>query len=133
MMISVLLIALAQVAPSTAPAFEEHRVRNSLEMPREIAPAIVPYFKCTMEATNTHGAVSTGEEFRIAKQRAIASCSQVRAEAKAAALNMLSRTDIATEDREAFVEKALTSIDHAQDGVADRLDKANADHSPQDQ
>jgi hypothetical protein len=122
--IGFLLATLMQATP-TLPIAEDGvilRQPRKLEMPREIAPAIFPYFGCVMTAMNAQGGASTGEAFRAIQKRAIESCSSVRSEAKAAAMKLLSQSTVPHRSREAFVEKALLSIDHAQDDVAVRLD-----------
>ena len=130
-MIVLVWLAIAIQTPETQPTdgVVVTRQENRLSIPPEIAPAVIPYVQCVMNAMNEEAEVApiaTADAARAAQQRALATCQATRNEAKAAALKILSRSSAVHGDTEGFVESALTSIDHINDKIAERLDQANS-------
>lgn len=122
MMFELLLgAALQAVPPGQAVTIHQG---NSIDVPNEIAPAVLPYLMCVMEGVNASSPLSSSDEVRTAQLRAMEDCSPVRQEAKADAMKMLSGSKIPAGKRDAFVEEALTRLAHIHDGLAVQLDAA---------
>ena len=124
-----LLVQAVSVPQNPSDAGAIYRGPQRLEVPNEIAPAVVPYLQCIMQSTNTllkGAAVSTGDAFRAVQARAVSECSSARIAARSRALEMLSTSAKPEADREAFVDNALNSIEHIQDKDAETLDRHKA-------
>ena len=115
---------LAMIQPVETPTVS--RERQTLSLPREIAPAVVPYLKCMLEDRTARIAGSrTGEAARAGIEQLKADCRSERDVAQARARQMLKASTVPEADREKLIETSLSSIDHSQDHIALRLDRAN--------
>lgn len=132
MILAAALLLMAQtIAPPPPPADDGviYRESGSLTLPGKIAPALLPYLMCVNEAADdelvTTEPATTGAIVLAAQARAVTGCQDQRAAAKSGALTLLAQDARSAADREREVERALYSIEHAFDGVAETLDRKN--------
>ena len=105
--------ALVQAPEPPAPQLERRvATRRVLDIPDEIAPAIIPYLQCAMASRGVEQRVSeNGPRVRPAAPMG-ADCASHRAEAARRAEEMLrSQGRGSPAERRAFVERALTDVD----------------------
>ena len=99
--------------------------RQSLSLPGEIAPAVVPYLQCMLTDRGGRLAGSrTGDAVRAGIEQLKTDCRTARDQAETRAREMLKASKAPEADREQMIKASLDSIDHSQDHIAERLDRA---------
>lgn len=122
------------ISPHIAPTDQDAVVigeSRRVEMPAEIASALLPYMKCLTERLNESAAqgISSGDEFRAAQSAAVEACLQARTLAQSEARKLLATTEKSKAEQNLLIESWLTSVEHMQDDVADQLDALHKEHS----
>jgi hypothetical protein len=121
-MMLVLMVGALQPAESGTLVREQH----ALSVPNEIAPAVIPYLKCMVE--DRKGRLfgpRNGLTGHAALELLKADCKSERQSAEIAARKTLTASNAGHPDNERMISTTLTSIDHAQDSVAERIDRTN--------
>ena len=111
-MISVFLLLAAFAQQPAAPAEQRSEVQGRLDIPDEIAPAIVPYVRCKIASAGIEIRSSLGGPVQRPSVAAGADCTQARAQAATRADQMLRDQRRGSEaERNALIERTLASVD----------------------
>ena len=123
-MIFALLLAATIQGPEVQRTISE---RQSLSLPGEIAPAVVPYLQCMLADRGGRIAGSrSGDAVRAGIEQLKTDCRAERDQAEARARDILKASKAPEVDREQKITASLNSIDHSQDHIAEHLDQANS-------
>jgi hypothetical protein len=126
----------AQVGNPQPPAIVSKVSTGKLDIPDEMAPAVIPYLYCLNSAVNKRLAKSGGakaEELGLIESEATAECRPVREKAAVNADKLLKKNDkkIKKPERSAKIETVLVNIEDTAAGFSKRMDQLQADADKQ--